>query len=306
MGSSFRHVLFLSRPDTDHLYLTLAVAEELGRRGHTVTFATSDPFADEDADSGVVLLRYGSDERNLRDRPDFLARGRVDLIVCDPRTHDAARELAAEWGARIAVAHTNLADGGVVAWPAERSYGLDYLYVHPAGRGTVFAEWTPTDQRPVLAVAHDDVPVATLATAFAGSDWQVLLCTEDAPADLPANVTATGRGFAALAHADVLLTDGGLAGIAAGLRHATPLVLAPRTPAEHRDATRAAGLGLGVLVALPDLEPEALRRTVSRLAVDEPTRAEARRVRALVRAAGSAHRVSDLLEAASLPHAEAA
>lgn len=305
MGSTaIRHVLFLSRPDTDHLYLTLAVAEELGRRGHTVTFATSDPFADEDADAGVVLLRYGSDERTLRELPAFLARGPVDLVVCDPRTREAALELAAGWGARVVVAHTNLADGGVVAWPAERAFGQDYVYVHPAGRGTVFGEWTPADPRRVLVVAHDEVPVSALVDAFGDADLQVLLCTEAEHTGLPANFAVTAPGFAALAHADVLLTDGGLAGIAAGLRHATPLVLVPRTPAEHRDAARVAGLGLGALVT--DLAPEALLRTVTRLAEDEPTRAEARRVRELVRAAGAPARVCDLLETVSVARVQAA
>lgn len=303
MGTSFRHVLFLSRPDTDHLYLTLAVAEELGRRGHTVTYATSDPFADEDADAGVVLLRFGSDERSLRSRQAFLAQGPVDLVVCDPRTHAAATELAAVWGAGVVVAHTNLAASDVVDWPAERSYGKDYVYVHPAGRGTVFPAWTPTDRSPVLAVAHDGVPAEVLSAAFGGTDWQVLLCTGVAPADLPGNIAVAGPGFAALRHADVLLTDGGLAGIAAGLRHATPLVLAPRTPVERRDAARVVNLGVG---ALTELTPESLRRTVSRLAVDEPTRAEARRVRELVRAAGSPTRVSDVLETVSATRAEAA
>lgn len=303
MGSPSRHVLFLSRPDRDHLYLTLAVAEELGRRGNEVTFATSDPFADEDADAGVVLLRYGRDERTLRELPAFRARGAVDLVVCDPRTHEAALELAAEWGARVVVAHTNLAAGGAVAWPAERSYGPDYVYVHPAGRGTVFGEWEPTDGRQVLVVAHDEVPIPTLAAAFGGVDWQVLLCTEADvdPADLPANFAVVAPGFAPLAHADVLLTDGGLPGIAAGLRHATPMVLAPRTPAEHRDSARVAGLGLGALLGPADLAPDPLLRTVSRLAVDEPTRAAVRRIQGLVRAAGAPPRVSDILETAVTP-----
>jgi hypothetical protein len=317
MGStSIRHVLFLSRPDTDHLYLTLAVAEELGRRGHTVTFATGDPFADEDADAGVVLLRYGGDERTLRELPAFLAQGPVDLVVCDPRTHEAATGLAAGWDAPVVVAHTNLAAGGAVAWPAERSFGQNYVYVHPAGRGTVFGAWTPAVRRRVLVVAHDGVPLPVLVAAFggaeggadSGADWQVLLCTgRDLTAehtDLPANFAVTAPGFAAMAHADVLLSDGGLAGIAAGLRHATPLVLAPGTPTEHRDAARVVGLGLGVLVT--DLVPETLRRAVSRLAEDEPTRAEARRVRELVAASGSPPRVSDILETATSRRAEAA
>lgn len=291
MATSFRHVLFLSRPDTDHLYLTLAVAEELGRRGHTVTFATSDPFADEDAESGVVLLRYGSDPSSLRERAAFIAQGPVDLVVCDPGSQDVARG----WGVPVVVAHTNL------AWPDQRAPGQDdYVYVHPAGRGTVFAEWTPADSRPVLAVVHDGVPVATLAAAF-GADWQIVFCDGDGDehADLPDNITAAGPGLAAVAHADVLLTDGRLAGITAGLRQATPMVLVPRTPAQRRDAARVVGLGVGVRLDPAELTPKSLRRTVSRLAADEPTRAEARTVRAMVTDAGSPARVSDLLESAT-------
>ncbi|MCT2584255.1 glycosyltransferase [Actinophytocola gossypii] len=292
MGSS-RHVLFLSRPDTDHLYLTLAVAEELGRRGHAVTFATSDPFADEDADAGVVLLRYGRDERALAALPAFRARGPVDLVVADPRTRDAAVELAAGWGARVVVAHANLA-----VWPGERQFGENgegHVYVHPAGRGTVFGDWTPADPRPVLVVAHDGVPLPVLTSAF-GPVWQVVLLTDTPPADLPEHVTAVPPGFAALAHADVLLADGGLPAIGAAVRHATPVVLVPRSPEEHRNAARVTALGLGEV--LPELTPESLRRTVSRVAADEATRAAARRFRSVLREAGSPTRVSDTIESA--------
>jgi UDP:flavonoid glycosyltransferase YjiC (YdhE family) len=269
MGST-RHVLFLSRPDEDHLYRTLAVAEELGRRGHRVTFATSDPFAEEDAESGVLLVRYGQDVRTLRGLPAFAARLRtdpVDLVVCDPRTHDEAAALGREWGVEV------------VAAP-----GPDHLYVHPGGRGTVFGEWTPADSRPVLAVSPGVVPVEVLAAAFGERDWQVLA--------LPANATALPAR-----HADVILTDGAPAAVAAAVRHATPALLAPRTPAQHRQATRLASLGLGVVVSPADLDAAALRRAVSRLAADEPARAAARRARELVRAAGSPARVSDALEA---------
>jgi UDP:flavonoid glycosyltransferase YjiC (YdhE family) len=275
MGST-RHVLFLSRPDEDHLYRTLAVAEELGRRGHRVTFATSDPFAEEDAESGVLLVRYGRDVANLRGLPAFAARVRtdpVDLVVCDPRTHDEAAALAREWGVEVVVAH---------AVP-----GTDHLYVHPGGRGTVFGEWTPADSRPVLAVSPGAVPAGVLAAAFGERDWQVLVLGGDQAGEAPVR-------HAVLEHADVVLTDGELTG--AALRHATPVVLAPRTPAQHRQATRLATMGLGVVVPA-GLDAAALRRTVSRLAADEPARAAARRARDLVRAAGSPARASDALEA---------
>jgi len=297
--TSTRHVLFLSRPDENHQYLTLAVAEELGRRGHLVTFATGDPFAEEDAEAGVLLLRYGRDVRTLRALPAFTGRLRahpVDLIVCDPRTHDEALAFGREWGVRVVVAGTNLATGETVDWPAER--GADYLYVRPAGRGTVFGEWAPQDARQVLVVSLDDVPVDLLATAFGARDWQVLVLATDLTADeLPENFTPLPAHYAVLDHADVVLADGDLPAIAAALRHATPLVLAPRTREQRRHAERIAELGLGVLVRLADLDAAALRRTVGRLAVDESVRAAARRVRALVREEGAPARASDVLEA---------
>lgn len=299
MGST-RHVLFLSRPDENHQYLTLAVAEELGRRGHLVTFATGDPFADEDAEAGVLMLRYGRDPRALRRLPAFVARMRttpVDLVVCDPRTYDHAVALGREWGVPVVVAHTNLATGETVDWPAEDTFGEDYLYVHPAGRGTVFGDWQPGDRRQVLVVALDRVPLDLVTEAFGEQDWQVLLLGTDLPAgELPGNFTPLPARFAVLDHADVVLADGDLPGIAAALRHATPMVLAPRTPDQHRHAERLVSLGLAVRVRLDEVDAATLRRTVARLAVDEPARAAARRVRTLVREAGSPARASDALE----------
>ncbi|HEV7651262.1 MAG TPA: hypothetical protein VGP26_24185 [Actinophytocola sp.] len=299
--ASTRHVLFLSRPDENHQYLTLAVAEELGRRGHRVTFATGDPFAEEDAEAGVLLLRYGRDVHALRGLPAFTERVRthpVDLIVCDPRTHDDAAGLGREWGVRVVVADTNLATGETVGWPAEHAFGEDYLYVQPAGRGTVFGDRAQADGRQVLVVSLGEVPVELLATAFGARDWQVLVLATDLTADeLPENFTPLPARYAVLDHADVVLADGDLPGIAAALRHATPLVLAPRTREQRRHAERLAALGLGVLVRLAGLDAAALRRTVGRLAVDEPAHAAARRVRTLVRDAGSPARASDVLEA---------
>jgi UDP:flavonoid glycosyltransferase YjiC (YdhE family) len=297
--ASTRHVLFLSRPDENHQYRTLAVAEELGRRGHVVTFATGDPFADEDAEAGVLLLRYGRDVRTLRWLPAFAERVRghpVDLVVCDPRTHDDAVRLGRVWGVRVLVADTNLATGETLGWLAERAFGADHLYVEPAGRGTVFGGWAPEDGRQVLVVALDEVPVDLLAEAFGARDWQVLVPATGLTAEeLPENFTPLPARDAVLDHADVVLADGGLPGIAAALRHAIPLVLAPRTREQRRHAERIARLGLGVLVRA-DLDAAALRRTVVRLAVDEPAHAAARRVRTLVREAGSPARASDVLE----------
>ena len=163
--------------------------------------------------------------------------------------------------------------------------------MQPAGRGTVFGEWAPADGRQVLAVSLDEVPVDLLAAAFDARDWQVLVLADDlAAAELPANFTALPAADAVLDHADVVLADGDLPGIAAALRHATPLVLAPRTREQRRHAERVAELGVGVLVRPADLDAAALRRTVGRLAVDEPARAAARRVRTRLSRGGLAGR----------------
>ncbi len=84
------HLLFLSRPDRGHLYPTLRLAEELGRRGHQVTFASGDPYVDESAGPGVRVLRFGREERGLLELPVFRSRGPVDAVIADPRTADAA------------------------------------------------------------------------------------------------------------------------------------------------------------------------------------------------------------------------
>jgi UDP:flavonoid glycosyltransferase YjiC (YdhE family) len=141
------------------------------------------------------------------------------------------------------------------------------------------------------------VPIDLLAEAFDERDWRVLVLAADLDPDrLPPNfVTLPGR-LAVLDHADVVLADGDLAGIAAALRHATPLVLAPQTPAQHRHAARLSALGLGVVVRLADIDAAELRRTVSRLAVDELAQAAARRVRAKVRAAGAPDRAAAAIE----------
>ncbi|OLF13404.1 hypothetical protein BU204_27430 [Actinophytocola xanthii] len=294
MGPS-RHVLFLSRPDADHLYPSLVLAEELGRRGHRVTFATADPFADEEAAGDVVLLRCGRDGHAVGELPALAARGPVDLVVCEPATRDAALGLGVEWGVRVVVAHAQLPAGGAVAWPAERFLGTRAVYVRPGGRGTVHGEWVPSDPRPVLLVAHDDLPVATLLAAFDPADWQVVLADTGRLAD-PPPVAVLTPGFTALAHADVLLSDGGLPGIAAAVHGSTPTVLVPNTPEEHRNAARVAGLGLGVLLPKADLTPASLLRAVSRLGVDEVVRAALRRARSLVALAGAPEPAVDALE----------
>src|SRR5690349_14943596 len=100
------HLLFVSRPATGHLYPTLRLAEELGARGHRVTFASADPYLDEEAGPGVHVIRYGRSERRLLEMPLF---GVLDAVVADPRTAAVASDLARAWDTPLVVAGENLA-----------------------------------------------------------------------------------------------------------------------------------------------------------------------------------------------------
>lgn len=72
------HFAFFNIPASGHLMPTLGVAEELVRRGHRVTYAITDEYADEVAGTGATVLRY---QTTLNPRtiaptgaPDWLAR----------------------------------------------------------------------------------------------------------------------------------------------------------------------------------------------------------------------------------------
>lgn len=271
------HLLFLSRPDRGHLYPTLRLAEELGRRGHRVTFASGDPYVDETAGPGVRLLRFGRYERSLLDMPAFRSRGPVDAVVSDPRTLGAATDFGRAWGVPVIVAGTNLPAGR--EWPGERAYD-SYVFTLPGTRGAVHDPWRPGGRRPVLLV--DGPPIGPLVRAFGDSDWQV--------------VVGDSTRFAGLPHADVFLTDGRLAAVSSSLRAGVPMALAPKTAEEVAHARQVTALGIGTIVALEELPAEALRQAVERLRVDEPTRATARRLSALVEAEGAAETAADNLE----------
>jgi len=272
------HLLFLSKPDRGHLYPTLRLAEELGGRGHRVTFASGDPYVDEAAGPGVRILRFGRDERGLLDMPVFRSQGPVDAVVADPRTVKSA---CAFGDVPVVVAGTNLAGGR--EWPGERSDS--YVFTLPGPRGAVHDPWRPGGRRPVLLV--DGPPIGPLVRAFGDTQWQV--------------VVGDSTRYAGLPHADVFLTDGRLAGVSAALRAGVPMVLAPETAEEAGYARHLVALGVGRIVAPAELHAEELRQAVEQLRVDEPTLAIARRLAGLVEAAGApetaADRVEDLLEA---------
>jgi hypothetical protein len=273
------HLLFLSRPDRGHLYPTLRLAEELGRRGHRVTFASGDPYLDEAAGPGVTLLRFGQFERSLPDMPAFVARGRVDAVVCDSRTLGAATDFGREWDVPVVVAGVTLAESPDVGWPSEQAYE-SYVFTLPGARGAVHDPWRPGGRRPVLLV--DGPSIGPLVRAFGDSDWQV--------------VVGDSARFAGLPHADVFLTDGRLEAVSAALRAGVPMVLAPQTAEEVANANKIIALGVGKRVSLEELPAEALHQVVEQLRVDEPTLATARRLATAVAAAGAPTTAADHVE----------
>lgn len=279
------HLLFLSRPDRGHLYPTLRLAEELGRRGHKVTFASGDPYVDEAAGAGVRVLRYGRQERGLLDLPVFRSRGPVHAVVADPRTVEAA---AAFGDVPVIVAGTNLPAGH--SWPGERSYS-HYVFALPGTRGAVHDPWRPGGRRPVLLV--DGPPIGPLVRAFGETEWQV--------------VVGDSTRFAGMPYADVFLTDARLPAVSAALRAGVPMVLAPTTAAEAANARQVAALGVGTVTVPEDLPADELLRIVEHLRVDEPTLATARRLATLVASEGApevaADHVEDLLGAPGIAQA---
>lgn len=277
------HLLFLSRPAPGHLYPTLRLAEELGARGYRVTFASGDPYLEEQAEAGVRPVRFGKSERRLLEMPSL---GTVDAVVADPRTAAVATDLARAWDVPVVVAGDNL-PASAHGWPHEQAYE-SYVFTVPGARGAVHTPWRRLGNRPVLLV--DGPALGPLVRAFGDTEWQVV-------------VSDTG-----LPHADVFLTDGRLCAVSAGLRAGVPMLLAPKTPGELAHAERVAALGVGeVVTSLADAHAEDLRRLVEHMRVDEPTLATARRFRELVAVAGApahaADRVGELLAARSLPRA---
>jgi len=266
------HLLFVSRPGPGHLYPTLRLAEELGARGHRVTFASGDAYLDELAEPGVRPIRFGSSERRLLEVPMLTP---VDAVVADPRTAAVATDLADAWDVPLIVAGRNLPESSH-GWPFEQTHE-SYVFTIPGVRGTVHNPWRRHGHRPVLLV--DGPPIGPLVRAFGETDWQVVVSDTELP------------------HADVFLTDGRLAAVSAGLLAGVPMVLAPNNAEETAHAERIAAMGVGgVVTSLADTHAEDLRRLVEHLRVDEPTLATARQLRELVAAAGAPASAADRVE----------
>ena len=54
------HYFFLSVPDYGHIFPSVAVAEELARRGHRVTYLTGDKLTDLVSGPGLTAVGYES------------------------------------------------------------------------------------------------------------------------------------------------------------------------------------------------------------------------------------------------------
>lgn len=117
------HLAFLPLPAFGHIHVTLPVVTELLRRGHRVTFATTERFAPVVAGTGADVLRYESllADREMPERVDAeylvhepvrsideaiatvpqyeaaLAGDVPDLLLYDVSTFAAGRVLARKW-----------------------------------------------------------------------------------------------------------------------------------------------------------------------------------------------------------------
>ncbi|CAM5280889.1 putative UDP-glucosyltransferase YjiC [Streptomyces spiroverticillatus] len=69
MGSRSRHIAFFNIPAPGHLAPTLAVVEELVRRGHRVSYPATKEFAEEVASAGATVVPYESTIDVQRDFP---------------------------------------------------------------------------------------------------------------------------------------------------------------------------------------------------------------------------------------------
>ena len=144
-----QHVLFLSFPMYGHVFPSLTIAEELGRRGYRVTYATGTDFAGHVRRAGVDLHRYPEELASIPARVDgvpdtnevtltcltFVEQSlhtlaphtfgrtidRPDLVVCDPLTFHASVVLLSDvWkGVPLVTAHANVACNETFNWPAK-------------------------------------------------------------------------------------------------------------------------------------------------------------------------------------------
>src|SRR6185369_18456 len=81
-------------PSHGHVYPMLGIVEELARRGHRVSYATTADFAGAVTAAGATPVRYASTMPALR---EAFAADRPDVVAVDDLA-GAGAVLAAAWG----------------------------------------------------------------------------------------------------------------------------------------------------------------------------------------------------------------
>ncbi|MUN39049.1 macrolide family glycosyltransferase [Actinomadura litoris] len=146
----------------------------------------------------------------------------------------------------------------------------------------------------------------TVARAFSGRDWHVVVTVGDGLADadveriaaLAPNVEVHRwvSGVGVLEHAEVFVTHGGSGSLVEAWHTATPVVIVPPAPDFLPYAERTLELGAGRVIPPSALDADRLVAEVEAVASDEAVRARVRELQAHARAAGGARRAAEVLE----------
>ncbi|WP_242902323.1 macrolide family glycosyltransferase [Actinomadura terrae] len=147
----------------------------------------------------------------------------------------------------------------------------------------------------------------TVARAFAGRDWHVVVTVGDGLPDadverlaaLAPNVEVHRwvSGVSVLEHAEVFVTHGGSGSLADAWHTATPVVVVPPAPDFLPYAERTLELGAGRVIQPSALDADRLVAEVEAVASDDAVRERVRELQAHTRAGGGARRAADVLEA---------
>ncbi|CCK26741.1 hypothetical protein BN159_2362 [Streptomyces davaonensis JCM 4913] len=205
--------------------------------------------------------------------------------------------------------HLNTAlSGGLVLIPRSfqpdgDSFGEEYAFVGPTPAPEP-ADWTPPDTDTAVVLvslgsidhAHPEF-FATVAEAFAGLPWHVVMATGDRCVlpPLPANVEARSwvPNRAVLRHAALAIHHGGMATTMEALQHGVPSLVVPRLPEQTSTAQRVRELGLGTAIPFRSVTSAALRSTALRLHAHEGVRGRVTAMREEIRRAGGARTAAD-------------
>ncbi|MBW8481262.1 macrolide family glycosyltransferase [Actinomadura parmotrematis] len=146
----------------------------------------------------------------------------------------------------------------------------------------------------------------TVAGAFAGRPWHVVVTVGDGLADadvarlaaLAPNVEVHRwvSNVSVLEHAEVFVTHGGSGSLVEAWYTATPVVVVPPVPDFLPYAERVAELGAGRVIAPAELDAGRLVAEVEAVAADGAVRGRVRELREHARASGGARRAADVIE----------